>query len=1289
MKNTLIKVLSLVMALAMLTSVFATGTFAVTETASSETQAPSNNEEAECEHEWALEAEVKEPVCGGNPGLTESAEGAIYRVCELCGEKELVKSFGTVVDNAGNEVVCEKCNHNAAYVYDITAAPSCVQDGTADFVCPECGDGYKNIPVAKLGHAYGEWTVVTPAQCGVAGEKQATCTRCGDVASQTIAALRHNYVAVTQGCDCVIEHKDALLDGTYEGANGKSIFALSKEGNCFELGYVLKHCTNCDDLIVDWDDEPTHTWIQEQAKDAAGELVFDDNDNPVMIDKIYADKFPSTAYSCIQYTREYKVCAVCGYEDQIQIVNPEGHKWEDQSKWQQIKGEHACEDYYIRECTVCGATEEGYFGIVAHTMTVYGCPTCDEAGVACTNCTHEGRYKICSVCGGNKTDVAKCEDHTYNNTKKVQISSATCSDLAVYRYTCVNENCVETKDVAEGEKNPNAHGEGWVITGTQAPTCTAAGKQFGMCMNCNYQGENLEYPETEEGKALGHDWVPDSRNTAPTCKVTGYDYGKDCSRCGAHVDGEGEIAIDPTAHPNTTDKTIVGERYATCSVKYGVIVKYEECGCIAVDETTVGDYDVDNHVKNTYESYTGEFVESISLLVSEAAKPADCVTAGSKAYVYCAGCAKVVSENGTALEVEDYKNYSEAYVESMVIGALGHIAPSAATLTTPQVNETCVAPGTTAIYTCGRTLVDGSACTHTEGGETIPKHGKIYCVTYTAKDATCTEAGYVGGKFCSECGVNDGCTYCDNAAKGKNDVTAIIPALGHNKAAHAGYVAYQSCDTEGYTPVKCTRCYAMDQWSVVDYAPATGEHTYPGQEDAEGNFIVDWDTSKEDPTCTEDGYQFAVCTTCKDGTPEVIYNEEYAESEEAKAIGHTYNGSVIALDCQNCEEFIGTACSVCEKVAGTDIEHNYVAAGNAPTCTEAGEAYEVCADCGEKKAEPVEVPALGHTYGYTKEYILATSAADGHWTWVCATCGEEQTIVVPFEQEVTFDIEVTPYIEGVDAADLTIVNGGLVKVTIFATAENITFETLTHKLGYDSTKLSFVSADYLLEFDDVKAEEFAQDNGDNVTAMFFAIDGVATIDGEKVPVISYIFKVAPGVEFLADGFQAAVEGQPAPVEIVYFNNASAEFDVAAIVTLNQINANIDVALMGDVDANGIYDARDVLALRKLVQAGEYNNVADLDNDADIDTADFIALAKFVTSNQTVADYYAMFGVDVDALVADYDYNNYNDDNVINELDAKLFAAAVAPVIAADWKTAVAFGDFSTVLDAVDADLLAD
>lgn len=73
----------------------------------------------------------------------------------------------------------------------VTKAATCTADGEQTRTCsaPDCPNAVETQVVKALGHDWGEWEIVTPADIGVAGLKRRICKRCKEVEEAVIPAI--------------------------------------------------------------------------------------------------------------------------------------------------------------------------------------------------------------------------------------------------------------------------------------------------------------------------------------------------------------------------------------------------------------------------------------------------------------------------------------------------------------------------------------------------------------------------------------------------------------------------------------------------------------------------------------------------------------------------------------------------------------------------------------------------------------------------------------------------------------------------------------------------------------------------------------------------------------------------------------------------------------------------------------------------------------------------------------------------------------------------------------------
>lgn len=108
---------------------------------------------------------------------TTNTDGLREHICSTCGNTER-----QMIPAAGNG---SECVHT--YFADVTA-PTCTERGYTTHTCSKCGDSYVDTYTTALGHNYGEWTTTIPATTTTNGQKERSCSRCGEKQTSVIPA---------------------------------------------------------------------------------------------------------------------------------------------------------------------------------------------------------------------------------------------------------------------------------------------------------------------------------------------------------------------------------------------------------------------------------------------------------------------------------------------------------------------------------------------------------------------------------------------------------------------------------------------------------------------------------------------------------------------------------------------------------------------------------------------------------------------------------------------------------------------------------------------------------------------------------------------------------------------------------------------------------------------------------------------------------------------------------------------------------------------------------------------
>lgn len=343
---------------------------------------------------------------------------------------------------------------------------------------------------------------------------------------------------------------------------------------------------------------------------------------------------------------------------------------------------------------------------------------------------------------------------------------------------------------------------------TKQPTCTEAGTKTYTCTSCGKT-------KTTEIAATGHQHTEIRNKKEATCKAEGYTGDTYCTDCETKVSsGQAIPKIDHTWDNGkvTTEATCehTGVRTYTCSV----------CGETKEEETPKTDH--------TYDDGT-------------VTKKPTCIETGIKTYT-CTVCQKTKTEEiaATGHQHTEVRNKVEAtctkdgYSGDVYCTDCGtklssgtEIARKAHEYEERERNEANCKRNGYILFVC---KVCGD-----EKREVLPKTDHQHTEIRNKVEATCTDEGYTGDTYCTDCG--------EKLSDGKK-----IPATGH---IHIGYLGKKeaTCENDGYTgDAYCKDCGITLE--IGKNIPALG-HTW------EKKSVIS-------PTYTKKGTITYICKRCKE-----------------------------------------------------------------------------------------------------------------------------------------------------------------------------------------------------------------------------------------------------------------------------------------------------------------------------------------------------------------------------------------------------------------------------------------
>lgn len=419
-------------------------------------------------------------------------------------------------------------------------------------------------------------------------------------------------------------------------------------------------------------------------------------------------------------------------------------------------------------------------------------------------CEHTGvRTYICSVCGETKEEETPKTDHTYDDgtvTKK-----PTCIETGIKTYTCTVCQKTKTEEIAA---TGHQHTE---IRDEKEATCTETGYTGDTyCKDC---GTKLSSGEVISKKA--HDYEVKDRQK-PTCTTDGYVLSV-CKACG----DEKQEVLPATGHQHTE---IRNKKEATCKAEgYTGDMYCKDCGEKLSDGKTIA--------KTTEHTWDA----------GKVTKAATCTEKGVKTYT-CTVCGATKTEEiaATGHQHTEVRNKVEAtctkegYSGDVYCTDCGtklssgtEIARKAHEYEERERNEANCNRNGYILFVC---KVCGD-----EKREVLPKTDHQHTEIRNKEEATCTEGGYTGDTYCTDCG--------EKLSSGKE-----TPATGH---IHIGYLGKKeaTCENDGYTgDAYCKDCGIT--LKIGKNIPALG-HTW------EKKSVIS-------PTYTKKGTITYICKRCKE-----------------------------------------------------------------------------------------------------------------------------------------------------------------------------------------------------------------------------------------------------------------------------------------------------------------------------------------------------------------------------------------------------------------------------------------
>ena len=150
------------------------------------------------------------------------------------------------------DIICTAHTH-AFGEWTVTTPATCTKDGVKTRTCA-CGEA-ETRAIPATGHTFGDWTVTTPATCTVDGTETRTCSACGETETRAIPATGHTFGdwTVTTPATCTadgVETRSCACGETETRAipaTGHTFgdWTVTTPATCTEDGVETRTCSAC------------------------------------------------------------------------------------------------------------------------------------------------------------------------------------------------------------------------------------------------------------------------------------------------------------------------------------------------------------------------------------------------------------------------------------------------------------------------------------------------------------------------------------------------------------------------------------------------------------------------------------------------------------------------------------------------------------------------------------------------------------------------------------------------------------------------------------------------------------------------------------------------------------------------------------------------------------------------------------------------------------------------------------------------------------------------------------
>ena len=270
------------------------------------------------------------------PDSVTRIEASAFSGCASLNSITIPKSVTSIKENAFGYYYDYDILYNVKYDDFIIY---CYSGTAGEQYAKENGFAYELLDHTT--HTYNKWTIIKAATCTADGTQTRTCSVCGKVEIQTIAALGHTEVTdsavaatciktgLTEGKHCSVCNAVITAQEVVPAKGHTEVIDKAVAATCTETGLTEgKHCSVCNTVIK-------------------AQEVVPANGHTEVVDKAVEATCTETGLT------EGKHCSVCNTVIKAQEVVPaKGHKYVNTV----VKSTYTAQGYTLHKCSVCGAS---------------------------------------------------------------------------------------------------------------------------------------------------------------------------------------------------------------------------------------------------------------------------------------------------------------------------------------------------------------------------------------------------------------------------------------------------------------------------------------------------------------------------------------------------------------------------------------------------------------------------------------------------------------------------------------------------------------------------------------------------------------------------------------------------------------------------------------------------------------------------------------------------------------------------------------------------------------------